>query len=195
MNDPGSIRVSDGERDDAVDKLREHAAAGRLSSEEFSDRMGKALEARTRAELNELFFDLPALEGPAYPVPVEARPPHPAAVPDYLAYSVVPQKTFWQQWWWMIVIAVVAFGVMRGNIIPVMIVIALGYTLLRPRMDAKPDPNAPVKYLGYGEQEEITALIRAGRKIEAIKRYREFTGTDLRTAKQSVELWERQLGS
>ena len=34
---------------------------------------------------------------------------------------------------------------------------------------------------------EIMPLIRQGNKIEAIKRYRELTGSDLRTAKEAVE--------
>jgi ribosomal protein L7/L12 len=34
---------------------------------------------------------------------------------------------------------------------------------------------------------EIMPLIRQGNKIAAIKRYRELTGSDLRTAKEAVE--------
>ena len=34
---------------------------------------------------------------------------------------------------------------------------------------------------------EIMPLIRQGNKIEAIKRYRELTGSDLRTAKEAVD--------
>jgi ribosomal protein L7/L12 len=34
---------------------------------------------------------------------------------------------------------------------------------------------------------EIMPLIMQGNKIEAIKRYRELTGSDLRTAKEAVE--------
>jgi hypothetical protein len=34
---------------------------------------------------------------------------------------------------------------------------------------------------------EIMPLIRRGNKIEAIKRYRELTGSDLRTAKEVVD--------
>ena len=78
MSDPGSIRIGDAERDDAVDQLREHAAAGRLTSEEFSERMGKALEARTRGELAVLFTDLPA--DPA----MEMAPPQSMALAPYL---------------------------------------------------------------------------------------------------------------
>jgi hypothetical protein len=57
----GDIRVSDAERDEAVAELSEHFQAGRVTQEEFEDRSGRALEARTRSDLSELFTDLPPL--------------------------------------------------------------------------------------------------------------------------------------
>lgn len=42
--------------------LREHHAAGRLTAEEFHDRMDRALEAKTLGELDELMTDLPAID-------------------------------------------------------------------------------------------------------------------------------------
>ena len=42
--------------------LREHHAAGRLTAEEFHDRMEKAMDARTMGELDELMADLPAID-------------------------------------------------------------------------------------------------------------------------------------
>ena len=56
--DPG-LRVSDGEREGAVDLLSEHAAQGRLSVEELDARIEAALAARTRGDLLELTGDLP----------------------------------------------------------------------------------------------------------------------------------------
>ncbi|MDR1354830.1 MAG: DUF1707 domain-containing protein [Propionibacteriaceae bacterium] len=53
------LRIGDTERDTAVNILREHLAAGRLDSDEFSERMGLALSARTQIELDLLFTDLP----------------------------------------------------------------------------------------------------------------------------------------
>lgn len=53
------IRVSDVERDLAVAELSEHFQAGRLTQDEFDDRSGRALEARTGADLSLLFTDLP----------------------------------------------------------------------------------------------------------------------------------------
>lgn len=56
-------RIGDRERDAAVERLREHHAAGRLDLSEFTDRMTRALEARTESDLAPLFIDLP--DGPA----------------------------------------------------------------------------------------------------------------------------------
>jgi hypothetical protein len=64
-NQPGAIRVSDTERDQAVAELSEHYQAGRLTLEEFDDRSGLALRARTGSELVALFDDLPTTVVPA----------------------------------------------------------------------------------------------------------------------------------
>jgi hypothetical protein len=62
MTDP-SQRVSDADRDRAIVALREHAADGRLTLEEFTDRVGAALAARTRGDLAALAVDLPPAAG------------------------------------------------------------------------------------------------------------------------------------
>jgi ribosomal protein L7/L12 len=41
---------------------------------------------------------------------------------------------------------------------------------------------------------EIAAAIRSGRKIQAIKMYRETYGTDLKSAKEAVEALQARLG-
>lgn len=64
MSELPEIRASDAERDAAVVRLREAAAHGRLTLEEFTERMHDAYDARTRAQLDELVRDLPA-EAPA----------------------------------------------------------------------------------------------------------------------------------
>jgi len=56
------IRASDADRDRVASLLREHHAAGRLTAEEFHERMDRALEARTLGELDELMTDLPAID-------------------------------------------------------------------------------------------------------------------------------------
>ncbi len=59
------IRASDAERDATVERLRTAAGDGRLTLEEFSQRMELATAARTRAELDRLVTDLPADVAPA----------------------------------------------------------------------------------------------------------------------------------
>jgi Domain of unknown function (DUF1707) len=55
----GRLRVSDADRDRALAELSEHYQAGRLTTEELEDRTGRALRARTAADLAALFTDLP----------------------------------------------------------------------------------------------------------------------------------------
>jgi hypothetical protein len=56
----GGIRASDAERDATVERLSAAAGDGRLTLEEFSQRMEQATSAGTRAELARLVADLPA---------------------------------------------------------------------------------------------------------------------------------------
>jgi hypothetical protein len=56
------IRTSDADRDRTAALLREHHAAGRLTAEEFNERMEAALNAKTLGELDELLADLPVID-------------------------------------------------------------------------------------------------------------------------------------
>ena len=56
------IRASDADRDRATALLREHHAAGRLTAEEFDERMDAALSAKTLGEIDELLADLPVID-------------------------------------------------------------------------------------------------------------------------------------
>lgn len=56
---PPQTRIGDAERDRAVGFLQEHMAQGRLDAVEFDDRLTRALQARTAADLEPLFEDLP----------------------------------------------------------------------------------------------------------------------------------------
>lgn len=72
------LRASDQERDEVADQLRRHGTAGRLTVVEMSERIGKALEAKTLGELDDLLADLP--EEPAAGLEVARRAPSLAAV-------------------------------------------------------------------------------------------------------------------
>ena len=56
----GGIRASDAERDATVERLSRAAGDGRLTLEEFSQRMDRATQAKTRGEHDRLVTDLPA---------------------------------------------------------------------------------------------------------------------------------------
>ena len=68
----GGIRVSDADRDQAIAELSEHFQAGRLTQEEFEERSGRALQARTGDDLAALFTDLPGRD--TAPVPAAGGP-------------------------------------------------------------------------------------------------------------------------
>jgi hypothetical protein len=61
VTDRPDLRASDQQRDRAAAELREHYAAGRLTEDEFNERLDAIYAARTQGELSELRRDLPAL--------------------------------------------------------------------------------------------------------------------------------------
>jgi hypothetical protein len=82
------MRASDADRDSVLSELSEHFQAGRLTAEEFDERAGQALAARTHGELRNLLRDLPAARpGPQAPAATSSaaappqRPSWPALLP------------------------------------------------------------------------------------------------------------------
>jgi hypothetical protein len=59
LTDEPAIRASDAEREQIVRRLRDASAEGRLTLEEFVERMTSAYEARTHEDLDQLTRDLP----------------------------------------------------------------------------------------------------------------------------------------
>ena len=53
------IRIGDEERNKAVALLSDHLAEGRLTQSEFNDRLGLVLSAKTAADIEPVFGDLP----------------------------------------------------------------------------------------------------------------------------------------
>lgn len=66
-------RIGDVERERAATALSDHFAAGRIDREEFDVRLTAAYEARTAADLEPLFLDLPPSRS-ATPAPTPAPP-------------------------------------------------------------------------------------------------------------------------
>ena len=68
-----ALRVSDGERDEVIELLREHRMAGRLDAEEHEERIAEACAARYGRDLQHALRELP---GPPEPAgAVVAAPP------------------------------------------------------------------------------------------------------------------------
>ncbi len=59
------LRVSDADREQVAEQLRDHAAAGRITLDELEQRAEQAYTAKTRAELSALLSDLPVADQPA----------------------------------------------------------------------------------------------------------------------------------
>jgi hypothetical protein len=72
------MRISDADRAEVADRLSKHYSDGRLDQAEFNERLDRSMNAKTQADLNGLFADLPATDEPdkaAKPVrPADQRP-------------------------------------------------------------------------------------------------------------------------
>jgi hypothetical protein len=106
----GGYRVGDADRNRTTDLLKEAHAAGYLTLEEVDERLGAALAARTRGELDRLVADLPpewrASQGPPRPPagpPGRRRPAPPPELAWLLPLVVVLAA--------LVVLAVVTRGV------------------------------------------------------------------------------------
>lgn len=105
-----NLRASDAERERVVERLREHAAAGRLAVEELEERLSAAFSARTRGDLEPLLADLPGRSPIAAPRPSRRRRHLPPAAVVALALIAIWALTgagyFWPIWpviglfWW-----------------------------------------------------------------------------------------------
>lgn len=63
----GMRRIGDAEREAISEELTQHFILGRLTQDEFDERLALAVEARVGRDLLVLVADLPRLEGPARP--------------------------------------------------------------------------------------------------------------------------------
>lgn len=117
------IRASDADRERVAAALREEMAIGRLTMEEFEDRLSRTYAAKTWAELRELIVDLPvdiAFDG-------EVQKPAPAAAPAPQPVGGPPARGFpWFAPFLLIPLIGMGFAVARGAfgaLIPMAIII------------------------------------------------------------------------
>ena len=85
------LRIGDAERERAASQLAEHYAVGRLDREEHSERLDRIWAARTQAELDPVFVDLP---GHAPQAPSHA--PSSGSAPPWQQAAQRPRST-WRQ--------------------------------------------------------------------------------------------------
>ena len=86
----GGYRVGDADRNRTADLLKEAHAAGYLTLEEADERLGTALAARTRGELDRLVADLP----PEWRASQE-RGQRPAGPPSRQRPAALPPQAAW----------------------------------------------------------------------------------------------------
>jgi uncharacterized protein DUF1707 len=87
---PDDMRAGDADREATIESLRDHAAAGRLDSDELDERLEAALRATTFGELRALVSDLPGPTPRFTPLPHAVRRRGPRAHAFANAWWVVP---------------------------------------------------------------------------------------------------------
>lgn len=194
-------RIGTAERDEAVRRLQEHVAAGRLEMDEFETRMATALAAKTRGDLVDIFSDLPDEDWMIQ----EAVPQRAAGsgavqpVAPLGEVAVARQRSAsayaWTPFVPLLVFAVIFFGFRLWALMPIFIFGLVMFTGGR-RGRGQGELARTITYDASDLTDEIRAYLQANRKIEAIKIYRERTGVGLAEAKDAVEaIGRRELGA
>ena len=116
MGDQLMMRASDRDRQQVVERLRGALEDGRLTMEEYVDRMGAAYQAATYGGLAPLCADLPApspvITGPRTAAAATA-PPAVASRAGYLAGLPVVLKVLWTIWLVAVSVNVVVWVLVR----------------------------------------------------------------------------------
>jgi hypothetical protein len=109
MNVRQEMRASDRERQQVVDRLRAGLEDGRLTMEEYTDRMGRAYQAVTYGDLAPLCADLP-VAGPSAPERMAASGPAITGRRDILAAMPTPLRVLWAIWMSVVLVNVVIWA-------------------------------------------------------------------------------------
>lgn len=204
------MRIGDAEREAAVAELQNHLAAGRLTPDEFNERMDKAFEARTSAEIDALFRDLPGRGGPNPMAQPVYQDPYAEMEPAYQQQPPMqwgdsseelqqPAGKPWFAQWWVLLVAIFVSGAADGRLWFLVPLAAIWIWVIYPNIAKtrapKPvGPSGPPRPLTYAERDEVIVALHSSGEIAAIKRYREITGADLYTATMTVRAMNRELG-
>ena len=93
MSEP-HLRAADADRAAVATVLGEHMAAGRLTLDEYDERLARAYAAKTYGELEQLTADLPSTD--LAPRPTAPPAATPAPVPSHAGWEHDPQS--WRSW-------------------------------------------------------------------------------------------------
>jgi hypothetical protein len=129
MDDQLHLRASDQDRQQVVDRLRGALADGRLTMDEYLDRMGRAYQAVTYGDLAPLCADLPATAAAAAAAGREAAPAAMGTVmgaaamgpagrragPGTLAGLPTVLKVLWLKWLVAVSVNVVVWALVSGT--------------------------------------------------------------------------------
>ncbi|EMD22115.1 DUF1707 SHOCT-like domain-containing protein [Amycolatopsis azurea] len=125
------MRLSDAERQDALEALEEHVRTGRLDLDEFGSRSAKVSAARMASELEPLFTDLPSprpsalLPLPPMPGVAQASAKNDDRPPSkWLAASAVPIAA---------AVAIAVFFFTRGTFLVFLLPLAVALIMSRRR--------------------------------------------------------------
>jgi Domain of unknown function (DUF1707) len=118
MGDQQNIRASDRDRQQVVERLRRALEDGRLTMEEYVDRMEAAYRAATYGDLAPLCADLPA-PSPVPAVPQTAAEPAPPLAASgrvgYLAGLPAVLKVLWTIWLAAVSVNVIVWALVSGT--------------------------------------------------------------------------------
>ena len=111
----GEARIGDRERESATSILNDHYAAGRIDTEEHGERLDAIWSARTRGDLDIVFWDLPRAVAPAPrpPAPTRRTPSWRFPLGAFLVAALVLAIAL-QVPWWMWLIGLVLYLKSRG---------------------------------------------------------------------------------
>jgi Domain of unknown function (DUF1707) len=125
-----NMRVSNAERTEVADRLSKHYGDGRLDEEEFNERLDRAMKAKTQADLNTVFADLPDLpDMPGSSKEVKPMPQHRSLFPRIVLFVllIIAASALWHA------LAPPFFGlaIMGGLYVPWLIIAVIVFLVWR----------------------------------------------------------------
>ncbi|WP_335978275.1 DUF1707 and DUF4190 domain-containing protein [Streptomyces sp. CA2R106] len=141
--------ASDGDRERAVDILKEAYTQGRLRPEEYDERVGRAYQARTYDDLDRITADIPHPAAPPYPLPPPA--PAPVFVPEVRRTNTAATAS--------LVCGVLAAFTLGATAIPAVICGHVAKTQIRRTGESGDGQATAGLILGYACLAVITAFI------------------------------------